>query len=108
MSRTTPSSANVADSLALEFSGEIFEWRGPAPHYFVRVPEEECRTIKAVSKLVTYGWGMIPVYAQVAGTRWKTSLFPKNGAYLVPVTMQARKTAGLEEGQTVTVRLELR
>jgi Domain of unknown function (DUF1905) len=99
---------NLESSETLEFSGEIWYWRGPAPHYFVRVPEEQCRAIKAVSKLVTYGWGMIPVYACIGATRWKTSLFPKNGGYLVPVTLLTRKTEGLEEGQTVAVRLELR
>ncbi len=92
----------------LEFSGELMYWRGPAPHYFVRVPEDECRAIKAVSKLVTYGWGMIPVYAIIGATRWKTSLFPKNGGYLVPVTAQTRKCEGLEEGQLVAVKLEMR
>lgn len=98
----------MSEDQPLEFSGELIYWRGPAPHYFVPVPENDCRAIKEVSKMVTYGWGMIPVFAQVGATRWKTSLFPKNGGYLVPVTALARKSAGLEEGQTVAVRLELR
>ena len=25
----------------LEFTGEIWHWRGPAPHHFVTVPEPE-------------------------------------------------------------------
>jgi Domain of unknown function (DUF1905) len=47
----------------LEFGGKIWFWKGPAPHFFVTVPEEECRDLKAASSLVTYGWGMIPVRA---------------------------------------------
>jgi Domain of unknown function (DUF1905) len=93
--------------MSLEFSGEIWQWRGPAPWYFVTVPAKECRDIKAVSKLVTYGWGVIPVRVQIGETTWKTSLFPKDEAYLVPIKASVRKAESLEEGQTVTVQLEV-
>jgi Domain of unknown function (DUF1905) len=93
--------------MSLEFSGEIWEWRGPAPWYFVTVPEEQSQVIKAVSKLVTYGWGVIPVRVQIGETTWKTSLFPKDEAYLVPIKASVRKAESLEEGQTVTVQLEV-
>ena len=33
----------------LEFTGEIWFWRGPAPHHFVTVPDEECAELEAVS-----------------------------------------------------------
>ena len=92
--------------MSLEFSGEIWQWRGPAPWYFVTVPAEASQDIKAVSKLVTYGWGVIPVRAQIGETQWKTSLFPKEGSYLVPIKASVRKAENLEEGQTVTVQLE--
>jgi len=26
----------------LEFSGEMWFWKGPAPSHFITVPEEEC------------------------------------------------------------------
>jgi hypothetical protein len=42
--------------LTLKFSGEIVYWRGPAPFFFVRIPEEESGQIKTVSRMVTYGW----------------------------------------------------
>jgi hypothetical protein len=93
--------------MSLEFSGEIWQWRGPAPFYFVTIPEEQSLEIKAVSKLVTYGWGVIPVRVQIGETTWKTSLFPKDEAYLVPIKASVRKTEQLEEGQTVTVQLEV-
>jgi hypothetical protein len=93
--------------MELEFSGEIWYWRGPAPHYFVTVPERQSDDIRAVAKLVTYGWGVIPVTVQIGGTRWTTSLFPKNGGYIVPIKMIARKAEDLKEGDTVSIRLEL-
>jgi Domain of unknown function (DUF1905) len=93
--------------VGLEFSGEIWHWRGPAPYYFVTVPAAECEALKASSKLVTYGWGMIPVEAQIGSTGWKTSLFPKEGGYVVPLKDSVRKAEGLEEGDEVTVHLEI-
>ena len=63
--------------MTLEFSGEIIYWRGPSPYYFVAVPPEQSSDIKAISGLVTYGWGCIPVYARIGATEYKTSLFPR-------------------------------
>jgi Domain of unknown function (DUF1905) len=91
--------------MKLEFSGEIYFWRGPAPHHFITVPDEECGALEAASAFVTYGWGMIPVAAQIGATEWRTSLFPKDGRYIVPVKASVRNAEGLELGDTVTVRL---
>ena len=91
----------------LEFSGELWFWRGPAPWHFVTVTEGECRELEAASAIVSYGWGMIPVTAQIGGTSWRTSLWPKDGRHVVPVKAWVRKAEGLELGDTVTVRLAL-
>ena len=91
--------------MELEFSGAIWFWRGPAPWYFVTVPEEQSQALKAISSLVTYGWGVIPVHARIGDTEYKTSLFPKDGLYLVPVKASVRRAESLEEGDTVTIRL---
>ena len=92
----------------LEFDGEIWYWRGPAPFFFVTVPEEQCRDLKAILTLVTYGWGMIPVTVRIGRTEWTTSLFPKDGRYLVPIKDMVRKAEKLGEGDQVTIRLEVR
>jgi len=94
--------------MELEFGGEMWFWRGPAPWYFVTVPEEECAELEATSSLVTYGWGMIPVSARIGATEWETSLFPKDGRYLVPVKAAVRRAEHLEEGDSPTVRLTIR
>lgn len=91
----------------LEFSGELWYWRGPAPFYFITVPEEHCDFLRAASKFVTYGWGMIPVRVRIGGTEWKTSLFPKDGRYLVPIKDKVRKAEALEEGTLASVALEV-
>jgi hypothetical protein len=71
----------------------------------VTVPEDECAALRAAASLVTYGWGMIPVAARVGGTGWTTSLFPKDGRYLVPLKDRVRKAEGIDVGDTVTIRL---
>jgi hypothetical protein len=91
----------------IEFSGEIWYWRGPSPYHFVTVPAKECSDLKAISAQVTYGWGMIPVIAQIGATEWKTSLFPKEGRYLVPIKDSVRHAENLGEGDTVVVRFEV-
>lgn len=94
--------------MIIEFSGTIFYWRGPAPFFFVTIPAKPSRDIKAVSSLVTYGWGVIPVTVQIGQTVFTTSLFPKDGRYLVPLKVSVRKAENLEEGDKVNVRLEIR
>lgn len=91
----------------LHFTGELWHWRGPAPFYFITVPDEESSHIRAVSAEVTYGWGMIPVRARIGGTEWKTSLFPKDGHYVVPVKDAVRRSEGLEEGDDITLQLSV-
>ena len=91
----------------LEFTGEIWFWKGPAPWHFVTVPEDECLVLASAAGLVTYGWGMIPVTAHIGGTGWSTSLWPKDGRYIVPVKAGVRRVEGLEVGDTVTVRLSV-
>jgi len=93
--------------MELVFSGEIIYWRGPSPFHYVPVPEAESAAIKEVSAQVSYGWGVIPVLARIDDTEWETSLFPKDGRYLVPVKDMVRKAELLDVGDTVTVRLVL-
>ncbi len=89
----------------LEFVGEIWFWKGPAPWYFITVPEEECSELEASSRFVSYGWGMIPVAVQIGLTGWTTSLFPKDGRYVVPVKAAVRTAEQLDAGDNVAVRL---
>lgn len=91
--------------MELEFSGELWFWRGPAPWHFVSVPEDDCQQLEATSAFVSYGWGMIPVAARIGATGWKTSLWPKDGGYIVPVKADVRRAEGIDVGDLVVVRL---
>ena len=87
--------------MVIEFNGKILFWKGPAPWYFVTVPSEQSHDLKAIAGFVTYGWGVIPVQVRIGKTEWKTSLFPKDGRYLVPIKASVQKAENLEEGDKV-------
>lgn len=93
--------------MVIEFEGKIFEWRGPAPFLFVAVPEEPSHDLKAISTFVTYGWGVIPVHVRIGSTEWKTSLFPKDDRYLVPIRKNVQKAEHLVVGDDVVIQLEV-
>ena len=93
--------------MTLDFTGEIWYWRGPAPHYFVTVPQEQSDDLKAIMKSVTYGWGMIPAKVQIGKTGWTTAMSAKDGRYIVPIKAIVRKAENLEAGGVVAVRVEV-
>lgn len=96
-----------ADALLLRFNGVIFEWRGPAPFLFVRVPDADAKRIKAIAKQVTYGWGVIPVLVTVGDTEFETSLFPKDGGYLVPIKKLVQDAEEVDEGDEIAIHLQV-
>ncbi len=94
--------------MSFTFTGRIWEWRGPSPFHFVTVPAKQCRDLQGIAKPVTYGWGMVPVVVRIGGTEWKTSLFPRDGRYLIPLKDSVRRAEGLAVGERVTVGIEVR
>jgi hypothetical protein len=92
----------------LEFSGRVIEWRGPAPFYYLPLPEEEAENVREVAAMATYGWGVIPVAVRIGEVDFETSLFPKDGGYLLPLKDAVRKPAGITVGDEVAVELTIR
>jgi hypothetical protein len=91
----------------IRFTGEIWFWKGPAPWYFVTVPDAESRELREIMPLVTYGWGMIPVDATIGDTTWYTALWEKDGNYILPIKAAIRKAERLDEGDLVDAQLEI-
>jgi hypothetical protein len=89
------------------FSAEMIEWRGPAPFYYLPIPKDICEEIKAAAKLLSYGWGVIPVTATIGKSTFTTSLFPKDGIYLLPIKNAVRLPENLELGMKAKVKLSL-
>ena len=89
------------------FTGRVIEWRGPSPYYFVPVPDEESADIREVATMASYGWGVIPVEARIGDVVFTTSLFPKDGGYLLPLKNAVRKPQGLAADDEVTVEMTI-
>ncbi len=92
--------------MELEFAGEIVEWRGPAPFYFVPLPAEEADLVDEVKAEVAY-WGVIPVTARLGGTAFTTSMFPREETYFLPLKDAVRRAEGVGLGDVVEVRLSV-
>lgn len=87
------------------FSAELWEWRGPAPFYWLTVPEDSCDQVRGEAAEASYGWGAVPVRVQLGGTEWETSLLPKDGGYVLPVKAAVRARESFGKGDTVTVTM---
>ncbi|MCX5206410.1 DUF1905 domain-containing protein [Streptomyces sp. NBC_00237] len=92
----------------ITFTGRVIEWRGPSPFFFVPVPAEQSADIREVASMATYGWGAVPVEARIGEAAFATSLFPKEGAYLLPLKQAVRKPQKLAAGDEVTVDMTVR
>ena len=87
------------------FRAPVIEWRGPAPFFYARLPDDVGAEIAAVKRLASYGWGVIPVKATIAGVDFATSLFPRDGTYLLPLKAAVRQRLGTTVGDEVEVEM---
>jgi hypothetical protein len=90
------------------FAGRVIEWRGQAPFYYLPVPDEESADIREVAAMASYGWGVIPVIARIGDVEFETSLFPKDGGYLLPLKDAVRKPQQITVGDEITVEMTVR
>lgn len=98
----------MADTvLALDVTGPVVEWRGPAPHHFLEVTGDLADQVHEVARQVTYGWGMVPVRVRVGATTSTTALWPRDGGYVVPLKLAVRRAEGIDLGDVVTAHVEV-
>ena len=90
-----------------QFEAMVIHWRGPSPFFFAPIPSQRGDEIKRLSTFVTYGWGMIPVEATINGVTFSTSLFPKDGTYLLPLKAKVRQKLNLTAGDTISVEMRV-
>lgn len=92
--------------MEIEFSGELVEWRGPAPYYFVVLPPDEADLVDEVKAEVVY-WGVVPVRAKIGDTDFTTAMFPREDTWFLPVKDAVRRAEGIDLGEVVDVRLSV-
>lgn len=91
----------------LQFEAEVIEWRGPAPFYYAVLPEAAAAEVGRVKRAASYGWGVIPVAAEIGGVRFATSLFPRDGTYLLPLKAAVRARIGATVGDRLAVVMSI-
>ncbi|HLZ84298.1 MAG TPA: DUF1905 domain-containing protein [Caulobacteraceae bacterium] len=87
------------------FETQVIYWRGPSPFFFAPIPRHYAEDLGGVARIVTYGWGMIPVEARIAGVAFNTSLYPKDGTFLLPLKMDIRRKTNITAGDLIVVDL---
>ena len=95
-------------------TSKVWVWQArtgekPARWFFVSIEGRIAAEIKLVSLGLTAGFGSLPVRATIGTTTWHTSIFPQRdtGGWILPLKAAVRKSAGVGEGDEVTVTLEI-
>lgn len=100
---------------AFTFTATLWVWSAreetadPSAWCFVTLPPDVCDELR-VRAGEPRGFGSVPVHAQVGTTRWDTSVFPdaESGGFVLPVKKAVRRAHGVEEGDDLTVTVEVR
>jgi hypothetical protein len=100
-------SADGDTLVRFSFEAEVIYWRGPSPFFFAPIPPDQAEALRRVSKLVTYGWGMVPVEATICGVVFRTSLFPKDETYLLPIKAVVRRKSNVTAGDSISVEMTI-
>lgn len=91
----------------IAFVAEIIEWRGPAPFLFARIPDDHVGEILHAALSASYGWGVVPVAAKVGESEFTTSLFPRDGTYLLPIKVAVQRSEAVGLGDRVRVTIQV-
>lgn len=89
---------------------KVFKYPGMAAWYFIGVPKKQSEEIRKRFGPRARGWGSLPIQVTIGTTSWKTSIFPdkKSGTYLLPLKADVRRKEAIDDGETVTVTIEIK
>lgn len=71
------------------------------------MPADQAELISQVAGAVSYGWGMVPGRLRIGETEFTTSLWPKDGGYVLPLKDAVRRAEGIALGDVVEITLRL-
>ena len=97
------------------FTAQLWRWSAkqesadPGSWSFVTLPVEVADDIRDSMVEPPRGFGSVKVVVEVGESRWSTSVFTdkESGSYVLPVKQVVRRSAGIGEGDPVTVTLML-
>lgn len=90
------------------FTADLWRYQGEAAWYFVTVPLETSEQIRELTP-PRRGFGSVRVEVTLAGTTWRTSLFPDaaSGSYVLPIKKAVRTAAAIDDGDPADIHLRL-
>jgi hypothetical protein len=91
------------------FSADVFAWGEDGPSWrFLRLPLDVADEVRDVAG-EPGGFGSVRVHVRIGQTVFATSVFPEkaSGSYLLPVKKSVRDREGIDDGDRVTVRLDV-
>jgi hypothetical protein len=91
------------------FSADVFAWGEDGPSWrFLRLPLDVADEVRDVAG-EPGGFGSVRVHVRIGQTVFATSVFPEkaSGSYLLPVKKSVREREGIDDGDRVTVRLDV-
>jgi hypothetical protein len=94
--------------LQISFEATVIYWRGPAPFFYAPIPDDLIEDVRKAARIATYGWGCVPVEAEVGGVAFTTALFPKDGTYLLPLKVAVRRKTNITAGDAITAEMTIR
>jgi hypothetical protein len=90
-----------------QFRAKVWYWRGPSPFYFVSTPAEVSTDIYAIASHFSYGWGAIPAVITIGDTEFSTSIFPRNGEYIVPLKKAVRQKENIDVDDEIAIHIDI-
>ena len=95
--------------MLVEFDADVWVSAGEARWHFVTLPIPCAHEVAEASEGMRNGFGSVRVRATIGSTTWETSIFPdtKADSFVLPCKKAVRKAEDLEEGDRVSVTLEL-
>ena len=91
-----------------QFEAPLWEWAARTDRWtFVSLPTEIANEVLERGAPHTRGFGSLRVDVVVGRTRWRTSIFPGDETFALPVKRAVRDAEGLATGDTVHVQITL-
>lgn len=90
-----------------KIKSKLFKWTGKAAWFFIRIEKKLAEKINDNFSMYAAGWGSLPVNVTLGNSKWKTSIFPDKGTYLLPIKSQIRKAENIKEGDELDINLKI-
>ncbi|WP_426595035.1 DUF1905 domain-containing protein [Cellulomonas sp. McL0617] len=92
------------------FDAPLWRWAARTETWtFVSVPAEiSDEILDLAGPTGTRGFGSLPVEVEIGPVLWRTSIFPGDAGYALPIKKAVRAANGADVGDVLHVRLTLR